>query len=140
MPRKNIEKRREYQRGYAKKWYKANSAQHRAAVDRTRRPRILRAVAYVAGRKAESKCTDCGRSYPPWVMDYDHVRGRKSHAIGEMVSQSFGNATIAAEIEKCDLVCANCHRERTWQRMPKKRWPEAMAGIALPTGARSRLI
>lgn len=59
-------------------------------------------------------CADCGNSYPPYVMDFDHVRGDKIANIGEMGTYSL--ETILAEIAKCDLVCSNCHRIRTHNR------------------------
>lgn len=56
-------------------------------------------------------CTDCEKTYPPYVMDFDHVRGEKSFNIsrGKCISKN----KLLEEIAKCDVVCANCHRERT---------------------------
>jgi hypothetical protein len=51
----------------------------------------------------------------PHVMDFDHVRGKKTKNLSAMVSH-FGMEAIKAEIAKCDVVCANCHRERTFHR------------------------
>ena len=68
----------------------------------------------IAALKEASPCADCGRSYPAYVMDFDHVRGTKSVGISLMFSYSW--QTILAEIAKCDLVCANCHRIRTFER------------------------
>lgn len=54
---------------------------------------------------------DCGGTFPPECMDFDHVRGEKSFNVGEnfYISES----KLLAEVAKCDLVCANCHRIRT---------------------------
>lgn len=59
-------------------------------------------------------CMDCNTSYPPYVMDFDHVRGEKTYRISAMTS--FSEKRILEEVAKCDVVCANCHRERTHQR------------------------
>ncbi len=59
-------------------------------------------------------CIDCGQIYPYYVMDFDHVRGAKVANISRMVSRPL-NAVIE-EMEKCDVVCSNCHRERTFGR------------------------
>lgn len=60
-------------------------------------------------------CLDCGRSFPPVCMDFDHRPGTvKSIDVARLVSQ--GPAIMLEEIEKCDLVCSNCHRIRTHQR------------------------
>ena len=63
-------------------------------------------------------CSDCGRKYPPYVMDFDHRDGNHKHGnIGSLVSQAyFTKEKLLKEIQKCDLVCANCHRTRTYKR------------------------
>jgi hypothetical protein len=60
-------------------------------------------------------CTDCGIKYPPYVMDFDHVKGQKEFNIG---SKYHGRSVdkLILEIEKCEIVCANCHRIRTHER------------------------
>jgi hypothetical protein len=66
----------------------------------------------------DSPCIDCGSSYPPECMDFDHVRGVKKFNIGWSIHhQPFKE--ILEEIEKCELVCANCHRIRTRKRKLK---------------------
>ncbi len=66
-------------------------------------------------------CVDCGIKYPPHVMDFDHVRGVKVDDISRMVRVRVGERRLQAEINKCDVVCANCHRERSHQRSLAKR-------------------
>jgi len=63
-------------------------------------------------------CTDCKVTYPPYVMDLDHVRGEKVADLCDMVRRCFAVEAIVAEIAKCEPVCSNCHRERTHQRTP----------------------
>jgi len=57
-------------------------------------------------------CKDCGRTFPHVAMDFDHVQGEKVAGIAQM--WSWGRERVVAEIAKCDLVCANCHRVRTY--------------------------
>lgn len=64
-------------------------------------------------------CADCGKSYPTECMDFDHVRGVKKFNIGQQTGRSIP-ATLR-EAEKCDVVCANCHRARTQYRLLDKR-------------------
>ncbi|KKS42830.1 MAG: hypothetical protein UV37_C0016G0005 [Candidatus Collierbacteria bacterium GW2011_GWA1_42_60] len=63
-------------------------------------------------------CADCGRKYPPYVMDFDHRDKNYKHGnIGTLVSQAyFTKERLLKEIQKCDLVCSNCHRIRTFRR------------------------
>lgn len=56
-------------------------------------------------------CTDCGVVYPSYVMDFDHVRGEKKFTLAYGKNWSLNK--VLEELSKCELVCANCHRERT---------------------------
>jgi len=60
-------------------------------------------------------CLDCGVEYPVCAMDFDHRPGEKKVAnISEMIRGHYSMKILQEEIEKCDLVCSNCHRIRTW--------------------------
>jgi hypothetical protein len=64
---------------------------------------------------------DCGKSYPYYVMDMDHRHGvHKKGVISLMVSNGADETALLEEVAKCDVVCANCHRERTHQRSKEK--------------------
>ena len=64
-------------------------------------------------------CLDCKQRFPPECMDFDHVRGIKLVQVGAM--RSWALAKILAEVEKCEVVCANCHRIRTKRRSDERR-------------------
>lgn len=70
------------------------------------------AKAFVLAYKAAKPCLDCQLSFPPYCMDFDHVRGTKKRDVSSCMTVT----AAQAEILKCDLVCANCHRKRTYQR------------------------
>ncbi|MDQ2688316.1 MAG: hypothetical protein M3Y28_10665, partial [Armatimonadota bacterium] len=56
-------------------------------------------------------CVDCGET--DFVcLDFDHVRGQKNHNISEMIGDHAWEK-IEAEIAKCEIRCANCHRRKT---------------------------
>lgn len=62
-------------------------------------------------------CADCGKAWPPYVMDFDHLDGKaKRFNVADVMHWGLGVDTLRAEIAKCEVVCANCHRERTHQR------------------------
>jgi hypothetical protein len=64
-------------------------------------------------------CADCGILYPYYVMDFDHKEGEiKEYELNRITQMT--TRAILREIEKCDVVCSNCHRERTHQRALKK--------------------
>jgi len=59
-------------------------------------------------------CMDCKVSYPAFVMDFDHRDPKEKVAeIGVMIQRGSWSK-LKLEIAKCDIVCANCHRIRTW--------------------------
>lgn len=56
-----------------------------------------------------SQCMDCGTT-DYRIMEFDH-RDEKRFNIADGVSRY--TSVLLSEIEKCDIVCANCHRRRT---------------------------
>ena len=56
---------------------------------------------------------DCGMSYQPEVMDYDHLPIYKKE---RSISECQTITKVKQEIVKCELVCAVCHRIRGMQR------------------------
>jgi protein-arginine kinase activator protein McsA len=62
-----------------------------------------------------SVCADCGISYPPYVLDFDHLRD-KEFGISRAIQMGKSLDKIVKEIEKCEIVCSNCHRQRTHDR------------------------
>ena len=63
----------------------------------------------------ERPCMDCGGTFPPECMDFDHRPGEMK--MGCVKDFMFDEEVMMAEVAKCDLVCSNCHRIRT-----KARW------------------
>lgn len=59
---------------------------------------------------------DCGQCFPAVCMDFDHRPGEIKIASVARVIQAGKLEDLYAEIAKCDLVCANCHRLRTKRR------------------------
>lgn len=61
-------------------------------------------------------CMDCGGIFPPYVMDFDHRDPKqKIGTISRFRMCNYSREKIFAEIAKCDLVCSNCHRIRTFR-------------------------
>lgn len=64
-------------------------------------------------------CADCFNTFPFYVMEFDHVRGKKAFCI-TAAAAFVGWDKFWAEIDKCDVVCANCHRVRTHERRQQR--------------------
>lgn len=72
-----------------------------------------RRTAWIREIKLASGCVDCGYNEHAEALDFDHL-GDKSFALSDWYGR--GKAEILAEIEKCEVVCSNCHRVRTARR------------------------
>ena len=57
---------------------------------------------------------DCGYDEWPEALDFDHREGEVKEFDISHASRS--RDAILNEMAKCDVVCANCHRHRTWLR------------------------
>lgn len=68
--------------------------------------------------KEASGCVDCGEKNHI-VLDFDHLKNKK-YNISRMIHDNFSWAAIKKEIAKCEVVCANCHRIRTYNRLTLK--------------------
>jgi predicted HNH restriction endonuclease len=67
-------------------------------------------------RQAKDKpCADCGVKYPTYVMDFHH-RDPATKEFVIALSASRSREDVIAEIDKCDVLCANCHRIRHHHR------------------------
>lgn len=60
--------------------------------------------------KSTTPCLDCGGKFAPCQMDFDHTHNKYSNIARLVASPS---DRVLGELEKCHLVCANCHRVRT---------------------------
>jgi len=86
--------------------YKANKKAYNAKYHQQRKGQIndLKKV----------PCMDCKQLYDHWIMQFDHRDGdSKVTEVGKLWGSKI---KLQAEIEKCDLVCANCHANRTYYR------------------------
>ncbi|MGH7894856.1 MAG: hypothetical protein ACREQL_09315, partial [Candidatus Binatia bacterium] len=89
-----------------------------SAASRSARINCAAKTARVAELKLKAGCADCGYNSHPDALEFDHVpgRGAKVAPVSALVGNDRAWPAIAAEIAKCDVVCANCHRIRTANR------------------------
>lgn len=111
---------REYGRENYHKNREANAEKQKAS----KKARMDVIKADIRKLKEETPCLDCGVFYPFYCMDFDHVNGKKTTHISEMIQQGAARWKIFSEITKCEIVCANCHRKRTFKRAKMSREPE----------------
>lgn len=93
-----------------KSHYEANKEKYFEAAERRRQE----VAAFIRSLK-DQPCSDCGRKFPHYVMDFDHREGKSVNLSHPRVKR-WGKERILREASKCDVVCANCHRIRTYER------------------------
>ena len=134
MPRKDPAARREYNREYQRRWYKANRDLHIRRVYAStskRRTLLMRRVNELKTRP----CTDCGVQYPPYIMDFDQIADEKLDDVCAMRRRMMDWEKILAEVAKCEVVCSNCHRSRTYFRRLGLEPPGSIPSTMLGAGA-----
>ena len=108
------------QRAYFRLYYTKNKAHFitKNRRNKNRQRQRLRAIVWEAKSRS---CQDCGGTFHPWVMEFDHRDGTiKEAAVANLVSKGCPDTRLLAEIGKCDVVRANCHRLRTYRRLSVK--------------------
>jgi predicted nucleic acid-binding Zn-ribbon protein len=68
---------------------------------------------FIGEYKLSKGCADCGYNKHHVALDFDHVDGEKE--LNVCNAKSIKQAK--KEIEKCEVVCSNCHRIRTYNRL-----------------------
>ena len=93
-------------------WLGAGQKEKNMRRTRDRRYKIAK---YLQSIKQSRPCADCGENYPYWMMEFDHLRDKEFNLSGFKGSQE-KMESIVAEVEKCEVVCSNCHKNRTFVR------------------------
>ena len=96
-------------------WYAKNKAKQRPKIYALRAARDAVIKEWLREYKESTPCKDCGKKFPAVCMDFDHLSDKKYNISTMRGDHSREN--IVAEMAKCELVCANCHRIRTRDRL-----------------------
>lgn len=66
--------------------------------------------------KTSAGCADCGYNQSPYALQFDHIGNDKKESVSNLIRSDYSWDTIMKEIDKCEVVCANCHAIRTQNR------------------------
>jgi hypothetical protein len=91
----------------------ADNRVHRVELQKLRRVGL---AAWMWQIKRENSCTDCAGFFHPIAMQWDHIEDNKEIEISNAVKMGWSTNRILQEVAKCELVCANCHAIRTYNR------------------------
>lgn len=101
--------------------YHLGTDQRNKTIQRTRNYRAS-IDAYLQNLKSSVKnCPDCGEEKQWFQMDFDHVRGVKKFGLSQYHHHTQSLRIIKEEVAKCDIICACCHRLRTYVRAVEAR-------------------
>lgn len=99
--------------------YHLGAGQKEKAINRRKQSRHKN-IAFVRNAKQGKKCVDCREDYPYWILEFDHLPGHeKLFTIGGRNSRDYSIEQLTAEMAKCEIVCSNCHKDRTYRRQLK---------------------
>lgn len=102
----------EKQRKYRRDWYYRNK-EKQAAYKKQRDEEIR---AWFLELRSDLCCEGCGENHPA-VLDFHHTDPeQKDSSIAKAVyTNGWSKTRILQEIEKCQVLCANCHRKFHWE-------------------------
>lgn len=132
---------KECRNAYARSIYDRHKAKTKKRIHTRNRRVMTENRQRVAELKHMAACLDCGTKHPHWRMHFDHLDpSTKRLEISLMVSQAFSWGTIEEEMSRCELVCSNCHADRTFKRaVASGEWKDPLAPkpsrVRVPSGA-----
>ena len=99
------------QRAAWNRWYHKNKKKKVAW--QTRRRTQLREM--MRELKTKLKCCRCGEGHPA-CLEFHHRKGvKKDRNVSDMLTQGWSTERIQAEINKCDVLCSNCHKKEHYE-------------------------
>lgn len=99
----NADKVKKYKRDYLER--------NRKVVNKRNKDRIKLLREWLREYKSTLKCAKCGEDNPA-TLDFHHLDpSEKELNIGSVISKGWGKDRILKEVEKCVVLCANCHRK-----------------------------
>lgn len=116
MPYKDPKVKKEKNKEYSRKHYEGNYAKRREEINARKRELKEKWVSF----KCTLKCTKCGFDHYA-ALDFHHEDpSQKEHSINQLISD--GRFTKAyKEVEKCIVLCANCHRMHHFYEKEKQK-------------------
>lgn len=100
---------KEKMRAYRRAWYSRNRAH--AIEEIKRRKREI--ASWYREFKKSLMCAKCGEDHPGCLDFHHRDEEEKDRPVSQMLR--LGKKRILAEIAKCDVLCANCHRKHHYR-------------------------
>jgi hypothetical protein len=112
MAFKDDEERRAYFREYNKGWYQ----RHRERLLEKHRQHNEELKIWLKRYKSKLYCVMCGENHPACIQFHHRNRNQKSFTISHAIGRGYmSRKKLEEEINKCDILCGNCHAKLHWQ-------------------------
>lgn len=108
---RDMERRREQGRRAQRKHYQKKKQYYRQKA-REQKQKIR---AWLRALKATLSCTRCGEDHQACISFHHRDRKTKFKEVSQMATDGYSTARIMKEIDKCDVLCENCHRKLEWK-------------------------
>ena len=77
--------------------------------------RKLRNKNFVYEYLHKNPCVNCGIT-DIRVLEFNHIKPGKVADVTDLMHRGVSIRRITEEIDKCEVRCRNCHKERTWEQ------------------------
>lgn len=115
-------------REYVRKHYERNTEYYLKKAKRNNKKSKDKCIQYIANYLQTHSCLDCGES-DILVLEFDHKdRSEKFENVSIILKRKLSFEKLVAEIKKCDIRCANCHRKKT--AIENNNWKLQFAPVA----------
>lgn len=105
---------RDCMKKFNRKVYERRSEVKKEQVKSDKLRRVAESKQFIWDYLLTHPCVQCGER-DPIVLEFDHIKGRKVRAVSDMAILGYSIDSIREEIEKCQVLCSNCHRRKTHQ-------------------------
>ena len=90
----------------------AGSATRRKKLRTRQKERYKKKKTWYQDLRNKLKCSICGYNKCSYAIEFHHRDpSKKEYAVSDLVKRDYSIERIIKEMEKCDVLCANCHRE-----------------------------
>ena len=108
------------QKAYIKKWNAEFYKKNRAATYARVRARRIELRKWLDTYRSTLMCSRCGENHPA-CLDFHHKDEKtKEFSIAIVKGWGYGKARMLREIEKCVVLCSNCHRKTHYEARKNK--------------------
>ena len=118
------EKWKEYQRNYHRSWHQRHREKRLARI--YQRKRAIHD--YIQNMKSQLRCEDCGERHPATLQFHHQNSEDKVFNISRAANTGISLDRIKKEINKCIVLCANCHLIRHYNMRNKNQTSPGIAG------------